>query len=84
LRDADGKSMCGLIASPELFAPVQTMIHGKDAMSAGAAVLVGAGHGCDSARPWEFDQTISNVLRRKVMSAGGAARTASARRVWGL
>ncbi len=44
---------CGLIANPDRYAPDLVAQHGKDALSAAAAILVGAGHGCDAQAPGE-------------------------------
>jgi hypothetical protein len=46
-RRADDSSTCGLVTHPAAYAPVLTAISGAEAMSAGAAALIGAGHGCD-------------------------------------
>lgn len=39
---------CGLLEHPETYAPVQVMLHGRDATAKAAAVLIGAGLGCDA------------------------------------
>ncbi|MFT4012323.1 MAG: hypothetical protein QM682_02760 [Paracoccus sp. (in: a-proteobacteria)] len=44
---------CGLIANPLRYAPRLVKRHGGAAVSAAAAVLVGAGHGCDAQTPGE-------------------------------
>ena len=44
----DGRVTCGLVMAPRKFVPVLTAIHGAQTMALGAAVLIGAGHGCDA------------------------------------
>jgi hypothetical protein len=43
-----GRWECGVIIQPGVFALVQTLRHGAKRMSAAAALLLGAGHGCDA------------------------------------
>ena len=47
VKGPEGAS-CGLVTAPETYAPVISAIAGRDAASRAAAVLVGAGIGCDS------------------------------------
>lgn len=54
LSVGDGYS-CGLVLSPERFAPMLAFAEGKDRLSAAAAALIGAGHGCDAQTPGEQD-----------------------------
>jgi hypothetical protein len=73
---------CGLILTPQLFAPIPTSIYGEDAMSKAAALLCAAGAGCDAQG---FDETVDEAVRAKVLGATRAlpeAKIERARQMW--
>lgn len=55
---------CGLVSNPETYAPVQTMMHGRDATSKAAATLIGAGLGCDALAAGEPENHLWRALAR--------------------
>lgn len=74
---------CGFIVRPRDFAPVQSAIHGARALSAGAALLIGAGRGCDAARDEPVDPDVAARLRAAA-AATPAKSIARAMHVWGV
>ena len=57
-------NLCGLVVSPERFVPNLAAQHGRDALSRGAALLVGAGYGCDALLEDEaYDATFGAYVR---------------------
>ncbi|SFY18128.1 hypothetical protein SAMN04244548_02971 [Paracoccus pantotrophus] len=66
--EAEGlRFRCGLIANPDRYAAELVMQHGRDAVAAAAAVLVGAGHGCDAQEPGEpYDFEASARMRAQL------------------
>lgn len=65
LEHADGAYRCGLVANPAKYAKARAMVKGKKALSDGAAVLIGAGFGCDyrTSRGEETDEIAARISR---------------------
>lgn len=55
MTDGSEAFSCGLVALPEMYAPVTAFALGRDRLSAAAKMLVGVGAGCDSQAPGEPD-----------------------------
>jgi len=55
---------CGLILTPEQYAPAASALHGANAMSKAAALLCAAGAGCDAQG---FEEIVDEALREKVL-----------------
>lgn len=81
--ERDGQQqVCGLVRNPGNYAVSLTMIHGRTKMSAAAALLIGAGVGCDALEFGEkpdFDFSIK--LRR---SAPPKHKVDAAMARWGV
>lgn len=73
---------CGLMLTPWRFAPEATSAHGADAMRKAAALLCGAGAGCDAIG---HDEHVEDDVRARVIGATRAfpeAEIAHARKLW--
>jgi len=73
---------CGLILTPQLYAPTATALHGEDAMSKAAALLCAAGAGCDAQG---FNEAVDEAMRAKVLGATRSlpeAKIEQARQMW--
>lgn len=72
---------CGLMRSPELYAPVTVAMHGADAARATMKFLMGAGDGCD-VTTFDFDPVhdAKGELRRAMLAPSFEA----AAKVWGI
>lgn len=82
-RDADGLSVCGLIAEPMKHARVVAMTHGVEATGAAAAVLNGAGTGCDARFEGEpINEQFYEQLREH--DRVNASKVRRARKLWGV
>jgi hypothetical protein len=80
--EADNSFGCGLILTPQRFAPKATQTYGAQAMSAAAALLCAAGAGCDAIAPGE---AVDPGLREKLISMTEAhppQEIAQARDLW--
>jgi hypothetical protein len=76
------RRVCGLVANPEAYALAATLLNGKEAMSAAAAHLIGAGHGCDASYDEsERDPEVLASFRRKHQSKGPTRKAAA---LWGI
>lgn len=84
LEGKDEAFVCGLVMNPRRYAPARTACKGAPCMSNAAALLIGAGCGCDG---WREDETPDPEARARMMADGlVAAKTktiARARRAWG-
>ncbi len=80
LQPAEGQSLvCGLVADPARHQPVRTLAHGREAMSKAAAVLIGAGFGCDAQTADEpADAEFRACMRREFAARRSEARAAAA------
>jgi hypothetical protein len=47
-KTGDHVYTCGLVNSPQLYAPARAMSKGRAALSRAAAAIIGAGNGCDA------------------------------------
>lgn len=56
---------CGMISDPGKHAPAAVARHGREAVSKAAALLIGAGKGCDSLVPGERPNEIWRAWARK-------------------
>jgi hypothetical protein len=65
LAEMSGGFGCGLILTPQLFAPVPTSIYGEDAMAKAAALLCAAGAGCDAQG---FGEVVDEAVRARVLN----------------
>jgi len=80
--DEAAKSFCGLIVNPASFAHINAALYGRDALSAGAVILCGAGMGCDAAKEGEFRPPHVQQAMLKKCDAIPRAQVARAMRVW--
>ena len=81
--DAMGRSECGLICDPASYVPARAMSKGAAALSRAAAVLVGAGRGCDWQTPGEApNEGFRGTLATHVASTRKEARRAAI--TWGI
>jgi hypothetical protein len=81
--DAKGAKACGLIADPARFFPLKVRRFGAGELSRTAALINGAGLGCDYPLPHEDDPVMARVLRHRA-SATGRSERARAIHVWGI
>ncbi len=82
--EPDGpKAVCGLVRSPARYAPVRTFAHGAERMRAAAALLIGAGHGCDAQAAGEPADLAFRARMRRVAASHRAASDA-AKDLWGV
>jgi hypothetical protein len=73
---------CGLILTPQLYAPMAAAIYGKEAMGNSAALLCAAGAGCDAQGE---DEIVDEVVRQTVLGVTRAlpeAEIERAREMW--
>jgi hypothetical protein len=72
-----------MVANPQQWAPVLTAVHGAEAMSAAAALLLNAGDGCDSRINGE---RINDAFNQKLaaLDLERSAEILEARRRWGV
>lgn len=83
LIDRGDIARCGLVVEPEKHAPQRTALVGREELSKAAALLIGAGSGCD-ARAWgelpnpEFS---SKLFADSQLHWDEAVR---AKRIWGV
>lgn len=81
----DGKSACGLVEAPRLYAPVRAAIKGSNLLARAARVLTDAGIGCDGQLEGEIvseevrDATLRGPQTAKLRAALGWALSA-----WGM
>lgn len=81
--DADKKSSCGLIANPMAFAPLHTIAHGVENMTAAAKVILGSGDGCDArinSEPIDF----AFKAKCNQDDAANWQQLANAKEMWGV
>ena len=84
LRDERGVSACGLVVSPERFAPLRAYKIGIGELSRGAAVIIGAGHGCDALFEGETRRPGTQAKLLAKCDAIRPARAARAKVAWGF
>lgn len=77
-------SRCGLVASPRAYAPVRTSRFGARAMSGAAALLIGAGGGCDAQLEGEAVHPETRLKMREAARAIPMAAIEAAARMWGF
>jgi hypothetical protein len=81
-RDA-GQLVCGLVTEPMRFALRRSLANGAATMAEAAALLIGAGHGCDALlsdepRDFAFSARLrANAAERRALSHAAA-------RTWGV
>lgn len=71
---------CGLVESPNDWAPVQVLLHGRDATSKAAAILIGAGLGCDARAEGEPENRLWLALAKSRIDDAAVARAMT---IWG-
>lgn len=81
-RAADGAASCGLVKAPREFAPLLTAVHGAQTMGLGAAILIGAGNGCDARRDDEPDDAAARARMLAACDAVKPREIMTARKVW--
>lgn len=77
------KFVCGLVTHPERYAPVRAALHGLRTVGRTAALLTGAGLGCDAAH----DEPIDLVAQQRMRAACDATprrEVVIAMNVWGI
>jgi len=80
--DADGLSVCGLVAEPQTHAPFVVMRWGIEVVRTAARHLIGSGLGCDARINGEVpDQAFYARLREH--DCRNARRTKTSLKIWG-
>lgn len=78
-----GRSTCGLVVHPMVYAMKQTLLMGAARMSAAAMTLTGAGLGCDALIPGDVESKEFRVrLRQAYRERRG--RVNAALKTWGV
>lgn len=72
---------CGLVEHPETYAPVEVLLHGRDAVSNAATVLIGAGLGCDALAP---DEKYNFAWAARTKTRIDRATSEAAMQVWNV
>lgn len=84
-KNAAGVKTCDLINDPTRFVPVLGVMVGREALSKGAAILCGAGLGCDALKPGEVAAPeTSKRMRAAAMRAYSKTEIKEAKRNWGI
>lgn len=81
----DGRTDCGIVANPQNYVPVRFLTaHGADTLSRSAALLIGAGDGCDAR--FNGGEERNPVVWARWEAAGKTTKNAiaNARRLWRL
>lgn len=80
-HDADGLSACGLVAHPAKYSVLAAIKYGSKVAGEAAALLIGAGVGCDA----RFNgETRSIYSRFREYDTRNKARLRRAKKLWGL
>ncbi len=79
---ADGGGVCGLMQRPMAYVPISTMLHGSKAMGNAAALLLGAGGGCDAL---EENEEPNKEFREMILARKyNRSEARRARKLWGI
>lgn len=78
---ADGSSVCGLIAHPEVYRMVRTLQMGPEAMAEAASFLIGSGFGCDAR---VASEPVNHEYERMLNEQRNPAKARHCLRIWGL
>ncbi len=81
--EPDGKSVCGLVATPQRFGLMTVLRHGAKAAADAASYLIGSGTGCDA----RFNGEPPDVgFYEKLIAWDRANKGAirAAKRIWGI
>jgi hypothetical protein len=82
LEPEGDKLVCGLVKNPVAYSLRGVLQHGREAMSAAAAVLVGTGFGCDAQHN---DEVVEPATRARVLrNPPGRSAVNSALAKWGF
>ena len=76
---------CGLVVDPRKYVPARAASKGVAALRQAAAVLIGAGNGCDAGRQGEWrDRVYDAALEVRLRSAAHVKARRRAKLLWGL
>ena len=75
---------CGLVLDPRKYVPARAASKGVAALRQAAAILIGAGNGCDAGRTGEWrDKAYAAALEARKRSAENVKASRRAKLLWG-